>query len=88
MLFVIVYLRPEVVLHTIQTTEQLRSVIFFIFFYYEQKYFSTLFDSTLAFVPPRLTYIIPLMAITGILESAGGRQPALAKPPLYLSGSL
>ena len=80
MLFVIVHLPPDVVLHTIQTTVELAVNLF----YYERKCFSTPIDSTFVFMPPRLTYIIPLMAVTGMRRAESGRQPAAAKSPLYL----
>ena len=51
-------------------------------FYCERKYFSTPLGGTVAFVRPRLTYAIPLMAITGMRGTAGGRHPAAANPPL------
>lgn len=62
---------------------------------YERTYFavpSTPLGSTAVdFVRPRLTYeyththeIIPLFAIAGMREAAGGRQPAPGNPPLYV----
>ena len=38
----------------------------------EREHFSTPLGSTFAFVRPRLTYIISLMAIAGVRGSAGG----------------
>ena len=59
----------------------IQKTIFFI-----NEMLSTHLGSAFAFVRPRLLSIkhaMPLMAITGIRGSVGGRQPAVAKPPLY-----
>ena len=60
------------------------SITFCQSFYSERKCFSTPLGSTFAFVRPRLTCAIPLMGITGMCETAGGRQPTAAKSPLCL----
>ena len=54
-----------------------------IFSYYEQKCFRTPLGSTVAFARPRLAYIIPLIAFTGMRRAAGERQPAAVKHPFY-----
>ena len=75
MLFVIAYLPPDCSSYC---------STYYHFFCYERKPFSTPLGSTLAFVPPRLTYIaIPFTATTGMHRAAGGRPPAASKLPLH-----
>ena len=79
-LFVIAHLPPEVVIVQPAVWSYADCQIFF---HYERNYFSIPLGSTVAFVRPRIAYILPLMTIPDMHAAAGGRQTSATKLRLY-----